>query len=476
MNMHADCLFYDANEAVLVARQQNRVPVWGRVDGTQLCYYLSDDPRPEVLPNLVHLAPSTAVEALVESRLRLPTQVVLPRMISAVQAQEFNLAVNDLIGQVQRRRQARMEEAVRAISALPPANINRSGPLRVFAYANRATTVMQYCSRSMLQAFKNLGHEVKLEIESNDREGLSAMHVMMACLEFKPDIVFSVNHRVSHLCPPGSFQAIWWQDQMPPLLAGKPLPWRPLDHSWVVNDCPYVDQLVATGLSRKRIHRQEFCIDSSVFTDRGAEQRMPRVVFVGTAGARHIRPEYREVAQCFAESVESGRLPSRQDVEDVSSRFGVPSSGAWHDVLYAVVRDCVVRWLCRQRDVPVEIWGRGWEEYPEVSPFFRGEIAHGPDLASVYRSAKWALNAHSDLINHGRLAECAACGCIPLVYDCRRNALPPYWEDHALYFSNEHELRECLRSSIGTSPALFQEHFDYRHFANDVLAMVRSGS
>ena len=59
---------------------------------------------------------------------------------------------------------------------------------------------------------------------------------------------------------------------------------------------------------------------------------------------------------------------------------------------------------------------------------------------------------------------------MPLVYDCRRAADPPLWDDQCLYFQDEAGLADCLARPAAVVPQRFMDHFSYLNFARRILA------
>jgi hypothetical protein len=73
-----------------------------------------------------------------------------------------------------------------------------------------------------------------------------------------------------------------------------------------------------------------------------------------------------------------------------------------------------VRWLL-SANVPVALYGRGWEKYPDCAPFAEGVVQPGPALARVYREHKAVLNVAARLNLHCRVLETMASGGLILI-------------------------------------------------------------
>lgn len=124
--------------------------------------------------------------------------------------------------------------------------------------------------------------------------------------------------------------------------------------------------------------------------------------------------------------------------------------------------------------LPVDVYGRYWDQDAEVLPYYRGELQHGEAVADVYRAARYALVCHPFEINSQRLAEVAACGCIPVVYDCRDVAEPPFWDDYCLFFKTAEELQNILRQCLQPAkpPEGLAEQFTYRAAARRLIDLT----
>jgi hypothetical protein len=475
-----DSIFYDPHKALEIARQQNRVARTQWISGLQICYYVGNTVLLDAPENLVHVPLENMAEFFSETRLRLPSAVVLPTASPQDDPQErlnrnrFATLVQRAMNEAGRRMERISYERTKATASCRVA-VTANEPLRVFAGASTSTTVMQYCTRGILDAFARLGHQTRLSIEQNDMERICWHEFQRESLEFSPHIVINVNHQNQELTPPGGVNVIWWQDQMECLTKGARLRWRDNDLVYVVMTSRLVPLLEATGLPRERIKVQPFCIDRSIFNDdpdNGRDQREDKVVFVGSSYCNGLSGEANEKMLLgeLEERFTAGEALTNEQVIDASKRHGVTQDHALRSVMHYVARDLPVRWLCQQSDIAVEIYGREWERDPIVAPFFKGELSQGRPIAEVYRSARWAFVLHPEMINHQRLGEVGACGCIPVVLDVRHHADGPFWDDQVLYFRTPMELRSCLARKPKVDAKLFGEFFDYAKFARRIIA------
>ena len=142
-------------------------------------------------------------------------------------------------------------------------------------------------------------------------------------------------------------------------------------------------------------------------------------------------------------------------------------------MLFAIMS---ARWLCELADelgMTVEVYGRGWERDPVVSPFFKGTLPHGPAVAEVYNTAQYSLVAHPHDLHSQRLIETAACGSIPIVYDCRYRAEKPHWDEQCLWYRTKEELRACLGKRPQSPVHAVCQGRSYTDFAKRILTEIQ---
>lgn len=138
-----------------------------------------------------------------------------------------------------------------------------------------------------------------------------------------------------------------------------------------------------------------------------------------------------------------------------------------------IVRDTVVRWACELTHIDVEIYGRGWEYDPVIMSKYKGELPHGEAVAQIYQEASHALVPMPLVLNSQRLAEIAACGCIPVVYDIRHEAEPPHWDKECLFFTTKAKLAVCIQHPPPGSPLEIAKIFSYDAMARRIITIIQ---
>ncbi len=466
-----DTYYIDPVVAYQCALLQQQVNLGHRsVFGRQLCYY-DGEPLADAPDNLIPLPARDFVPRLTVTRYRRPTRIALPIATPEPRRRDIEQGFAALNAQVAANRQALFEELTERCRTRAVDDFQ--GPLRVFLPASRVTEVMQYSSRGLARAFEKLGHRPLLSIEHNDLEGLDRVNQLDAFLQLGPHLVVDINHQDNFFLHPSVFNAVWYQDPMPEIVHNRDLlPWRERD--LVYSFSPRIDgYLRRTGA--RDIRRQRFCIDGEVFRERPEIPREEKIVFVGSAYASRLRDSAaeRDLIDRLETAFAQGQRFSITEIEALAEAHGVDGRRALWDLFHYVVRDTTVRWMCETAPIPVEVYGRGWEIYPQVVPFFKGPLPHGEPVARVYNSARFALVTHPFEVHSQRLAEAAGCGCIPVVYDARHVTDAPYWEDQCLFFHSRETLRAAFARRPRRPPREIARESTYEAFARSLVTEVR---
>jgi hypothetical protein len=75
--------------------------------------------------------------------------------------------------------------------------------------------------------------------------------------------------------------------------------------------------------------------------------------------------------------------------------------------------------IARRRGWRLRIYGRGWEDHPDLAEHACGELDHGEELRAAYQAAAVHLHLTINTIRHQRVLECVLSGGLPV---CRRKA------------------------------------------------------
>ena len=462
--------FLDEKQALAVARQRNQISTFHPTITTlQTCFY--NGPVPDDAPeNMISLPLEELEERLLDMPHPFPEQIIFPDNTEKSTAEEITQKLKQALRNVTQKRAVLTYKTNLKIRKQKP-EFERNAPLRIFMLSNRLTTVMQYCSRQLAKALKDMGHEVLLCMEENDMQVLDKYLRTKSLYEFRPHVLFNINYMMTRDLHPDVFYFSWWQDPIPIITRGTSLPWRERDITLSLSR-QLDEYLQKTGC--KNIHRQSFCIDTDVFHVDKDIPRENKVVFIGSSYRRRLQnnPAESGALQDIIQHMEVGNPIDEHLLRSISKRWGVQYHKVYWDLFHYAVRDVTVQWLCRDSTIPVEIYGRGWEDDPIVGPHFKGELPHGSAVAEVYNSARLSLVSHPSEVNSQRLVEAAACGSVPVVFDCRHIAEPPFWEQHCLFFSTAQQLQECLNSENVPDPTALAKSYTYDRLAQFVTNTV----
>ncbi|MCK9395109.1 MAG: glycosyltransferase [Methylobacter sp.] len=461
-SIHFDSYFIDPLLALNTAKQKNRVyckhPV---IDGLQLCYYRGELPEHDI-ENLVHIELHDFVDFFALSKLRQPERVEMPDEME----EELKLSVREDVANALSasniKRGLLIQQLTEKAKAQKPVVVDGE-PMRIAILSSRLSTVMQYCSRGVAKAFEKRGWQVLVHIEANDMELNNHIDRLSKIIDFNPHAAFCVNSLFNNFYHEDVVNIIWWQDPMPQIKTQELLNWRKNDFNFSIS--PFIDHYLKQ-CGAETVERQHFVIDGEVFYSEDNRQRQQKIIFVGTSYLTKIDfadDRQQQVIAQLVEILKRGGCFDQQTISNIAANSSFDYEYVFWTLLHYVVRDYSIKWLCQNATLPLDIYGRYWEQDPLVAPFFRGELPHGVEVADVYRSATYALVSHPFEINSQRLAEVAACGCIPVVYDCRDVAEPPHWDDYCLFFKTEDDLRNILENRLvpAKSPLLLAQHFTY---------------
>jgi hypothetical protein len=472
-----DLYFFDRDLARETALKQNQVKVNGVYDATQVCYY-DGVPIESTLPNLVHLPIERFVDFFSATSMRVPE-----KFIGEVPGEnDKGLMLAELMEDVIKIRKIKTDCYASMLLQRKP-DFRNDKPWRVYMPASIYTDVWQYCLKNLAKALRKKGCDARIFIEENDMHNnyKDAYQLLKDAAEFKPHIWVSISQNTISFQHPDMFHVIWWQDPRQALIKGGPVNWR--DRDILFSQYKYVDELLKKA-GAEQVIRQGIGIDLDVYRPMPEIKRRRKVVFVGSSYSmtfKRMCSEYKNNNELLEEIeglLNQGSPVKKETIEDMGRKYNIPPNTIYERHVTYVIRERAVEWLCQSSDIEVEVYGRYWENNEIVSPFFKGELPYGEAVAKVYNEAEYALSLSAVEINTQRLAEIGACGCIPVVFDCRSIAEKPHWEDECLFFRNSEELYSCFNRTPSGNPEDIGKAFSYDIFAEKILTIIqyREGS
>ena len=375
------------------------------------------------------------------ARISPPAEAVTGR-VSAAQAAEFRRLQAKVSAMYATRDKAWWERRYREAQ-------QGGKPLRVLVPTSRYSTYIRHAAMDLAEAFEGLGCEAQVVMEASPSSRPSAVGHLRPVAEFEPDLIALVNYFRGDAGMPYPEQVPWlcWvQDAMPHQFSERR--WGKLDF---VAGHVLRELSSRKGFPRERSMRFPVVASTRKFfpepVDAALRERFAcEVAYVshqsetpgvfharcvteaGDAGTARLLEALRERVE--AEAVEPmgstlvGRLRgvTREVMEQQHGK--VDESGVSYTFRqYAlpladrVLRHQMLRWaaeVCAQRGWRFRLYGRGWEEHPDLGRYACGELAHGEELRACYQSAAVHLHASVSTLVHQRVMECALSGGVPV--------------------------------------------------------------
>lgn len=326
-------------------------------------------------------------------------------------------------------------------------NAGRDDPLRVLCVSCRFTTFLKHSTEDAMAAMERAGCKTRLLIEPNDHTLLTREAYMAAAADFRPDLIFIIDHHRQEF--PERYPAqvpyvCWIQDELPALFdpeVGRKL--GPLDFTMGFGRTRCV---LRFNYPADRFMSCHMAVDWDKFSPEPDGGDSPALrcdaVYVShhseTPEALHER--IRKVAgheilvrvmDAFFEETRS-RLAgpdfnAGHDLDrmlrDVEAKCGLQISDATtrervmavyvRPLADRILRHASLEWVADWADGAgreLHIYGQGWEGHPRFSRYARGPADHGRQLAAISRQAIISLHSGMSIALHQRVLETVAAG------------------------------------------------------------------
>lgn len=369
------------------------------------------------------------------------------------------------LGEAHARQQATMREHAAVLRQWASNRAKRTGiaerwrtaaSLRLLVTTSRFSTYMWPSAIDLVDVLASLGHDARLLVEPDDHTKQTQLHYTRAMIDFEPDGVVLLNYMRPHLgpvVPPHVPVVTWSQDAMGHYFAGGRLA-RSGVHDFVVGmlypelrdrlGVPEERMLPwANPVSPMKFHgapvdasRERLRCDVALMTrhseppaayvrrvyDQGGaastygkailelERRVPEAMRRAAHEERWLLHELQ--TECTKALEATGtRTPVASLVEGILQQIALPLA----DLHF---RQQAARWAagaCARRGWRLHLYGKGWEDHPELAEHARGELAHGEELRAAYQLAGVTIHASVRGQNHQRVAEAAMSGGLPIV-------------------------------------------------------------
>ncbi|MBF0161892.1 MAG: hypothetical protein HQL88_06355 [Magnetococcales bacterium] len=363
-------------------------------------------------------------------------------------------------------------------------------PLRIFLPEGIGRLTATRTPRDMAKGLQQVrGCEVMHHCAVGGTPAWALFGALSAYLSFKPNVVVDVNglrfsaDGAGETIPihPDVFRVVWMIDYTAPLLGGKSIPWRERDLIYAA-DAGTEFMLRRSGA--QTVQRRFFCYDDSVFRT-VSQKRRRKLIFVGRGNSSEFMTysqrgrvgEYRDLVATMTARLEAGEPMTETMLEQLVRGSSFSRAEMLGFIWGYVVKTHSVRWLCElSNEIEVEVYGPDWgagEIADIVKPFHKGFLPNGPQLAAAYNEAEYVLVPHPFDLHSQRMLEVAACGAIPVVYDCRPLAEKPHGDDSCLWYRTKQEMLDCLTKRPPAPPQQICVGNTYADFARRILADIQ---
>ena len=434
----------------------------------QLCFYCGDKLDLDYdLINLIHLPIDNIVSILESGKYRIPTLLSF---------EGVNLPQNKMkhiAGII--NTQLELSKAKRDINILKYSKLIKSNtldfrePLRFFLLAHSETKVMSKVSSNIVDKLKEMNCDIRFSLD----HGCFEYEHLITMSNFNPHIVININHINNRYLNDNSFNFVWIQDFFA-LEQFKTAQIRKNDYFFTLL------KVFEEEVSKYNIEyeRQSFCINDNIFKLDSSIKREKKIVFVGSSYSSHIDGKYEEVLSELIPFFLSGKTFTSKYIDEIGKKYKIASKFIEEQLVHFIVRDVSVIQLCSMSndiDYEIEIYGRGWEQYDEVLPFFKGELNYGEDISKVYNSAELAFCPHPLSVLQQRTLEAAGSGAVPIMYDCRDLTDEKYYEEAIHYFKSIDSLKELLTKKVLDTKnyELLLKENSYENFIHKIITKVK---
>ena len=330
----------------------------------------------------------------------------------------------------------------RPVSAIP-SRIERGEKLRILGITSRYTTFLQHSMRDWLDAFSRMGHTTRLIIEDADHQVLNNVEHAQACADFRPDLVVLIDHyRAEFNAIPDDIPCVMWvQDHLPNIFNDKAgaaqtdrdfclgagrllLTTRhgyPADRFMTAPVTVNETRFAPRDISAMDLDRfgcdVSFVSHASTPADVIMREQLQQTTDAGTK--RLLADAYDRLRAIYdADGCVSHPLRIRKLIEQSAT---VLSLGIDPKQMPAVIslftqrinnalfRHQALMWLV-DAGVDLRLYGRAWENHPQLGRFARGVADNHAALCTIYQASRINLQITPHGAVHQRLFEGVAAG------------------------------------------------------------------
>ncbi len=461
-----DTYYLNYDEALKIAKQNNKINNNKYIH--QICYFNGTQDI-DNLPNLKPLPIDNIVDTLAVSILRIPSKINFNGIDISEDIQ--NEIKHNFYLATEKAEILKKEVAKYYRETYLQSKLDFNEKTRFFLMGNSNTEVMQYVSKNIVTALQELNYEVYYQEITGIEDNISILNEFY---QFNPHVTININHLSNEFLNDDVFNFVWFQDPMPILLDDSVVRLRKRDYLYsLVN-------VLDSFLNRKHLpfKRQSFCVNKNIFYNNADIQRDKKIIFIGSSYLSMIPSDNNTklLVDDIVEIFNQGESFSPEVINKLSQKFNIDKDLITTRIIPYVIRDFSVLNLCELKTpYTVEIYGNGWESYPKIKSFYHGVLDYGKKLSDVYNTATFVFAPHQNYILQQRTLEGAACGAIPILYDCREISDEKTYEEAICYFKTKAELEHILNNEKSLKKDLSNLVNDntYHSFVNKILEVIK---
>ena len=328
---------------------------------------------------------------------------------------------------------------------------NKHEPLRVLIPTARQSTYLKHASADLAKALTELGCECKVQVEENDSQVHTKSMHLRSVHEFDPDLIVSINYPRSVLgehIPTDIPYICWVQDAVGHLfdrqvgesigemdfvvgmvkpelidLFGYPAEqtrWMPM----VASKSKFGHEPIDEGFDSEIAWVTHQSEHPNLFRDR----LVGNMKVNAPAAAKTFAKLLDDVEQLVT-TITTQNLRTHIDslIDQAFFPNGVPEgakairTSMYNDMINPfaerVFRHQAAQWAANiavRRGWRFKLFGKGWEEHPQLAKFAAGPLEHGDELGACYRNSVVQIHASINQVVHQRVSECLLSGGLPI--------------------------------------------------------------
>ncbi|MCK5110920.1 MAG: hypothetical protein KAQ94_05315 [Arcobacteraceae bacterium] len=462
---YRDTYFLSSTQALKIASEQNKE---NRGYWLQACYYEGEKIDSD-LPNLIHLPLENLVDDLASGIYRIPEKLEFEGLDISDDI-KISILTHFKIS-IEYAKSLRKELNKHYLETAQNAKLDFMEPLRFYLLGDVNTRVIQHISKNIVDTLIDMNYEVLFEAYI----GINDMTCFKHFADFNPHVVININNLNNRFISDEVFNFVWFQDAMLEIRNKNKMNIRKRDFIF------HLTKSIKDRLLDKNITStyQPFCINTREYKNRKDIERKRKIVFIGnshfTMFDTLICDNKDESYQLLVKKFLQNGVVSIEYRELLSKKFNVTLEDLGWMINY-IERDIALKYIVNiDLDYELEIYGNGFEDIPELAPYYKGVLKYGEDISKVYNSAMYSL-VLGGYVMQQRTLESAASGCIPIVIDSRKGKASENekcFSESLLFMQKLDELPELLNKKHDIDLACIVNENSYEHFTNQIITLVK---